>query len=103
MCPVPFFRPTGQLVSTHLADDEHVLAPDDALLHLGAESFAYIHLIEVGVGGVYVPIAGSNRCLYCTLDGRRRQVVRLQQEKYGQFSLFLLPSSVFTATFFTFL
>lgn len=58
----------GALRSPHLTDDEHVLASDDALLHLGLQSFADIDFILVAVSSVYVTVAGSNGSFYCTLD-----------------------------------
>lgn len=59
---------TTVLFSTHLTDDEHVLPPDDALLHLGAQSLPNVHLIAVAVRSVYVAVSSSNGSLYCTLD-----------------------------------
>lgn len=56
------------LFSTHLTDNEHVLAPDDALLHLGAQSLPNIYFIAVAVSSVYMAIASSNGSLYCALD-----------------------------------
>lgn len=69
------------LFSTHLTDDEHVLALDDALLHLGAQSFPNVHLIAVAVCGVYVAVASSDGCLYCALDWCAGKTGRLQQVK----------------------
>lgn len=59
---------TPVLLSTHLTDDEHVLAPDDALLYFGAQSLANINFIFVAESSVYMAIAGRNGSLHCTLD-----------------------------------
>lgn len=60
--------PPCTVLRTHLTADEHVLAPDDALLHLGEHSFANGHLVAVTVRGVYVAVAGSDGRLCCSLD-----------------------------------
>lgn len=59
---------TPVLLSTHLTDNEHVLIPDDTLLHHGSQSLANISFISVAVSGVYVAVASRNGSLYCTLD-----------------------------------
>lgn len=54
---------------SHLADDEHVLPPDDSLLHLRLQSLADFHLISVAVGGVDVAVSGCDGGLHGALDG----------------------------------
>lgn len=66
---------------SHLANDEHVLAPDDALLHLGEQGLADVSLIFVAVGGVDVAIAGRNGSLYSALDRGAGEMGGLQQVK----------------------
>lgn len=51
----------------HLADDEHVLTPDDALAHLGTEGTSHLHLVAVAVGSVEVPVTGGNGRFHSTL------------------------------------
>lgn len=89
------------LFSTHLTDNEHVLAPDDALLHLGAQSLPNIYFIAVAVSSVYMAIASSNGSLYCALDWGAGQVGGLQQVKHFRNKLFtLLPYSIIFHIFF---
>lgn len=66
---------------SHLTDNEHVLAPDDALLHLGKQGLADVSLIFVAVGGVDVAVAGRNGSLYCALHGGAGAMGGLQQVK----------------------
>lgn len=72
---------TPVLHRSHLTDDEHVLAPDDALLHLGQQGLADVSLIFVAVGGVDVAIAGRNGSLYRALDRGAGEKGGLQQVK----------------------
>lgn len=69
------------LLRTHLADDEHVLPPDDALLDLGAQSFADVHLVLVGERRVYVTVTSCYGRLHRALDHGLRQMRRLGQKE----------------------
>lgn len=66
----------------YLTDNEHVLAPDDALLHLGAQSFTDIGLIAVAVGGVNVAVASCDGGLYRTLDRGAGKMAGLQRAQH---------------------
>lgn len=81
--PVMYYQSTPVVFSTHLTNNEHVLAPDDALLHLGAQSLTNFHFILVAVGSVYVAVASCNGSLHCTLDCWPRR--QLQQEQHFNF------------------
>lgn len=52
----------------HLADNEHVLAFDDTLVHLGFQRLANISFILKAVSRVNVATTSSDGCLYRPLD-----------------------------------
>ena len=53
---------------SHLAGDKHVLSPDDALLDLGAQGPADVHLVVVVVGRVDVAVARRDARLHSRLS-----------------------------------
>lgn len=72
----------GVLPIAYLADDEHVLAFDDAPLRHGAQGLADVHLVAVAVGRVDVTVASCYGGLDGPLDWGAGPVAGLQQSKW---------------------
>lgn len=66
-------------VGAHLTDDEHVLSPDDTLLHLGFQCLTNISFILITVSCVNMAKTGGNAGFYCTLDCGGEKIGGLQQ------------------------
>lgn len=64
---------------SHLTNDEHVLALDDALLDFGLHALANLTLVVVAEGRVDVAVAGGDGRLHSSLDHVAGEVGGLQR------------------------